>query len=216
MLRASLCACMAGSWATACRRDAPAGSPPPVAVETAMRPASASASASAMTSGAAPSAAGLEPPAAAGEFVDAARVLPRGPVGEWRQSGAVLRSNAANLAQLIDGAAVSYEQYGVRFYAKTEYRKPGTHLVALVEVYSFESALGAFGRYSLNLTDGRDPSTLRTQAIAAGAGGYQGTTQLTFWKGTYLVQVSVSDDSDEPDENAMNAAAREAPRRLTP
>src|SRR5262245_8006788 len=68
-------------------------------------------------SGSPPPAAALDPPAAAAEFRDAAQVLPQGAVGGWRQSGAVIRSTAANLAQIIDGAAELYARYGVRNYA---------------------------------------------------------------------------------------------------
>lgn len=159
---------------------------------------------------ASPPAAGIEPPAAASEFRDAAQVLPQGEVAGWRQSGQVIRSTAANLSQLIDGAAALFEQYGVRHYAKTEYRRAGTTLVATAEVYEFAAPLGAFGRYTRMLADGRDPATMQPQGIQRGGGGYQGTTQVTFWKGRYLVQVSIGDESEEPNEALRDAAAREA------
>src|SRR5262245_42881807 len=66
----------------------------------------------------------IDPPAAAAEFRDAAQWLPQGePAPGWRQSGAVIRSRAADLFQIIDGEAPSYEQYGLHNFAKTDYRR---------------------------------------------------------------------------------------------
>ncbi|MDP3278292.1 MAG: hypothetical protein Q8Q09_24100 [Deltaproteobacteria bacterium] len=151
----------------------------------------------------------LAPGADAAEFRDAARVLPRVAVGSFRQTGPVLRSTAANLFQFIDGDAVSYQAYGVRQYAKTDYRKPNTSLVVTVSAYEFADALGAWGRYSQNLSTGRDPASLEPQAVRFGAAGFQGRTQLVFVKETFLIQVDISDESEESDENALFAAARE-------
>ncbi len=70
--------------------------------------------------------------------------------------------------------------------------------------------LGAFGQYSMILSDGRDPLSLQQSAVALGGGGFLGATQLVFWKGRYLVQVNLTDEGDDADEAAMRAAAREA------
>ncbi|MEI8254748.1 MAG: DUF6599 family protein [Deltaproteobacteria bacterium] len=156
----------------------------------------------------------VDPPATPAEFREAARYLPQGRVGDWVQSGSVTRSTAANLFQVIDGAAVAYERYGVRSFARTDYRRPGTTLVATVEVYEFAAPIGAFGRYSMMLSDGRDPASLQLQGVQRGGGGYQGTTQTTFWKGSVLAQISVTDTSDEPSEQAIATAAREVLPRL--
>lgn len=156
----------------------------------------------------------IDPPAPASEFRDAAQWLPQGEIDGWRQSGAVVRSTAANLYQIIDGAAASFEQYGVRNFAKTDYRRPGSSLVTTVEIYEFATPLGAFGRYSLMVTGGRDPSTLQSQGVRLGGGGYQGTTQLVFWKGRHFVQISMADESEEPNETALVTAARDALPRL--
>lgn len=191
----------------ACKRQpAESASPPPPVARTA-----GDASQARGEPGAPPPAAGeLDPPAPASEFRETAQWLPQGEVAGWQQSGAVVRSNVANLSQIIDGAAPSYEQYGVRNYAKTDYRQPGSSRVITIELYEFGTPLGAFGRYSLMLANGRDPGTLQPQGVSLGGGGYQGTTQLTFWKGRHLAQISVADESDEPNESALAAAAREA------
>jgi hypothetical protein len=152
----------------------------------------------------------LAPPAAAAEFRAAGRVLPRGEVAGFRQSGPVIHSTAQNLFQQIDGDAVSYQNYGVREYAKTDYRKPGTKLVATISIYEFESPLGAFGRFSMHLASGRDPASLESQAVSIGAAGFQGRTQLVFVKSTFLVQVDLADENEEADEAQLFAAAREA------
>ena len=191
-------------------RSRETGSTPPPSPRNEHPPVPATADAHAAGDAATAGADNFEPSAAAAEFREAARMLPQGRVGEWVQSGAVTRSTAANLFQIIDGAAVSYERYGVRQYAKTDYRKPGTTLVATIEVYEFANPLGAFGRYSLMVSDGRDPGSLQPQSVNIGAGGYQGTTQITFWKGSSLVQISISDTSDEPNEAALASTARTA------
>jgi hypothetical protein len=192
----------------ACKRTPPESTPPPSRQpEPGSNTTRPSADASAVSTP--PSTEALAPPAEDGEFREAGRVLPRGAVGPLRQSGRVLRSNAQNLFQQIDGDAVSYQNYGVREYAKTDYRKPGTKLVATVSIYEFESPLGAFGRYSMHVSASRDPATLEPQAISIGAAGFQGRTQLVLVKGAFLVQIDVADESEDIDENALFTAARE-------
>jgi hypothetical protein len=187
----------------ACKRTPPESAPPP------SRPLTPAHASEAGAGGLAPPAEVLAAPAEDGEFRDAGRVLPRGSVGALRQSGRVLRSNAQNLFQQIDGDAVSYQNYGVREYAKTDYRKPGTRLVATVSIYEFESALGAFGRYTMHLSASRDPATLAEQAVSIGAAGFQGRTQLVLVKGAFLVQIDLADESEDIDESALFASARE-------
>lgn len=115
-----------------------------------------------------------------------------------------------DLFQLIDGAGEKYLSYGFRELARTDYRKTGTELVITAEVYDMGSPLGAFGQYSMLLSDGRDPATLESQAVQQGGGGFLGTSQLVFWKGQHLVQINLVDDSGERDENGLRAVAREA------
>lgn len=128
----------------------------------------------------------------------------------WTQSGAVRLIRGQDLFQLIDGAGEKYLSYGFRELARTDYRKAGTELVITAEVYDMGSPLGAFGQYSMLLSDGRDPSTLESQAVQQGGGGFLGTSQLVFWKGQHLVQINLVDDSGERDENGLRAVAREA------
>ena len=128
----------------------------------------------------------------------------------WTQSGAVRLIRGQDLFQLIDGAGEKYLSYGFRELARTDYRKAGTELVITAEVYDMGSALGAFGQYSMLLSDGRDPATLEQQAVQQGGGGFLGTSQLVFWKGQHLVQINLVDDSGERDEAALRAIAREA------
>lgn len=127
----------------------------------------------------------------------------------WTQSGAVRLASASELFQIMDGAAEKYVSYGVRQFARTEYRKAGTQLVVSAEVYDMGSVLGAFGQYSMLLSDSRDPASMQTNAVAQGGGGFLGTSQLVFWRGQYLVQLNLADESEEPDEAALAGSARE-------
>lgn len=215
---AALLALTAIAPATAsCKRQPSESTPPPPPATRPTAPAAgADGSAGAPGSTPPPAAGALDPPAPAAEFREAAQWLPQGEVVPgWRQSGAVTRSVAANLFQIMDGEAPSYEQYGLRNFAKADYRRAeNPHQVATINVFEFAEPLGAFGRYSLMVSSGRDPATLQPQGVTVGGGGYQGSSQLNFWKGRHLVQISVTDDSDEPNEQAVNAVAREVLPRL--
>jgi hypothetical protein len=183
----------------ACKREpAPARTPPP--------PPPPAASADAASAPGSPEAA-----APASAFREAARFLPQGAaVTGWRQSGAVRLVDAQHLYELIDGAAEKYVSYGFRQLARTDYRPAQGSSVVTVEIYDMAADLGAFGQYSMILSDGRDPLSLQPSAVALGGGGFLGATQLVFWKGRYLVQVNLTDEGDDADEAAMRAAAREA------
>ncbi|MFO0625469.1 MAG: DUF6599 family protein [Polyangiales bacterium] len=183
----------------ACKREpAPARTPPP-----APPPAAADVAASAPAPG--------EAAAPVSAFRETARFLPQGTaVTGWRQSGAVRLVDAQHLYELIDGAAEKYVSYGFRQLARTDYRAAQGSSVVTVEIYDMAADLGAFGQYSMILSDGRDPLTLQSSAVALGGGGFLGATQLVFWKGRYLVQVNLTDEGDDADEAAMRAAAREA------
>jgi hypothetical protein len=63
--------------------------------------------------------------------------------------------NGQELFQLIDGAGEKYISYGFRQLARTDYRKTGTEFVVTAEVYDMGSPLGAFGQYSMLLSDSR-------------------------------------------------------------
>lgn len=153
----------------------------------------------------------VDPPAPAADFREAGQYLPQGaPVPSWSQSGAVRIVNGQDLFQLIDGAGEKYMAYGFRQLARTDYRKAGTQFAVTAEVYDMGSALGAFGQYSMLLSDGRDPATLEPQATPHGGGGFLGTSQLVFWKGRHLVQLNLTNENDDGDESALRAVAREA------
>lgn len=212
--------------AGACKREPPAGAAPPTgsgAPVGAPAPAQGGAAqggaagatgtvAGAAGGGTAPPSASVEPAAPAENFRQTAQYLPQGAaMGAWTQSGAVrLFTGGTELFQAIDGAGEKYMAYGFRQMARTDYRRPGSELVVTAEVYDMGSALGAFGQYSMLLSDGRDPSTLESQAQNVGGGGFLGTSQLVFWRGKYLVQLNLADDAGEQEEAALRTAAREA------
>ena len=127
----------------------------------------------------------------------------------WTQSGDVQSFAGQNLFQAIDGAGEKYMPYGFRQMARTDYRKAGTQLAVTIELYDMGSTLGAFGIYSMLLSDGRDPSSMQPNAVAQGGGGFLGTGQLVFWKGQHLVQMNLSDESGDSDENALRGLARD-------
>lgn len=187
----------------ACRREAPprpgpSSSPPPTRAPT-----------PAPTPGVPPSAS-VDPPAGAESFRESGRFLPQGVAAPgWSQSGAVRLVNGQELFQVIDGAGAKYIEYGFRQMARTDYRKAGTQLVVTAEVYDMGSVLGAFGQYSLQLSDSRDPASMQPRAVAQGGGGFLGTSQLVFWRGQYFVVLNLADDSGEQDEAALATSARE-------
>ena len=191
------------AFAAACRRD-PAPRPPPAAPTSPPTRTTLAA-----TRPGAPPTASVDPPAAAESFREAARYLPQNEaVPGWMQSGVVRLVNGRELFQVIDGAGEKYLGYGFRQLARTDYRNAGTELVVTVEVYDMGSALGAFGQYSMLLSESRDPASMQSRAVAQGGGGFLGTSQLVFWKGQYLIQLNLADDSGEQDENALAAVAR--------
>ncbi|MDO9017067.1 MAG: hypothetical protein Q8S73_42075 [Deltaproteobacteria bacterium] len=190
--------------AAACRRDPPARRAAPPSAP------SAGASPTARAPSGAPPAASVDPPAGPEAFRETSRFLPQGvAVPGWTQSGAVRLASASELFQIMDGAAEKYVGYGVRQFARTEYRKTGSQLVVSAEVYDMGSVLGAFGQYSMLLSDSRDPASMQANAVAQGGGGFLGTSQLVFWRGQYLVQLNLADESEEPDESALAGSARD-------
>ncbi len=187
----------------ACRREAPPHPPAPPSAPPARAPTPAP------TPGV-PPAASVDPPAGAEAFRESGRFLPQGVAAPgWSQSGAVRLVNGQELFQVIDGAGAKYIEYGFRQMARTDYRKAGTQLVVTAEVYDMGSALGAFGQYSLQLSDSRDPASMQPRAVAHGGGGFLGTSQLVFWRGQYFVVLNLADDSGEQDEAALATTARE-------
>jgi hypothetical protein len=191
----------------ACRRD-PA--PQPQAPRPLPQSTPAPATGGSTTRAVAPTPA-FDPPAAASAFREAGQYLPQGaPAPSWSQSGSVRIVNGQDLFQLIDGAGEKYMAYGFRQMARTDYRKEGTQFVTTAEIYDMGSVLGAYGQYSMLLSDGRDPATLEAQGTRHGGGGFLGTSQLVFWKGQHLVQINLTNENDDGDESALRAAAREA------
>ncbi len=153
----------------------------------------------------------FDPPAAASAFREAGQHLPQGaPAPSWSQSGSVRIVNGQDLFQLIDGAGEKYMAYGFRQLARTDYRKAGTQFAVTAEIYDMGSVLGAYGQYSMLLSDGRDPASLESQATNHGGGGFLGTSQLVFWKGQHLVQLNLTNENDDGDEASLRAVAREA------
>lgn len=184
-----------------CRREAP---PPPRAT-----PAAPSTAPSSPAGNPPPSAAALPPPAPNAAFREAAQFLPQGTVtGAWIQSGDIELVNGQQLFQKIDGAAEKYLAYGFRQLARADYRTPGTELAVTAEIYDMGSDLGAFGQYSMLLTDSRDPVSMQPRAVTFGGGGFLGTSQMVFWKGQHLVQLNLTDDSGALDEAALATQAR--------
>ena len=190
--------------ATTCRRDPAPRSPlPPPAIPRAM------ATEATLRPGA-PPAASVDPPTAAESFRETGRFFPQnGELRGWPQSGAVRLVNGRELFQVIDGAGEKYLGYGFRQLARTDYRKAGTQLVVTAEVYDMGTTLGAFGQYSMLLSDSRDTASMQSQSVSHGGGGFLGTSQLVFWKGQFLVQLNLADDSGEQDEAALATTARE-------
>lgn len=105
---------------------------------------------------------------------------------------------------------MSYQNYGVRDYAKTDYRKPGTKLVATVSIYEFGLGAGRVRSLHDALASGRDPATLEPQAARIGAGGFRGTNAAECSsKRRFSLQIDLADENEDVNEAALFAAARE-------
>lgn len=185
----------------ACRKDPPARPPPsPPPPRTATPD----------PGPGAPPAASVAPAAPASAFRESARFLPQGAAAPgWTQSGDVHLFSGQELFQAIDGAGAKYVEYGFRQMARADYRKVGTQLAVTAEVYDMGSVLGAYGMYTSQLSDSRDPASMRARAVTHGGGGFLGTSQLVFWRGQHFVLLNLADDSGEQDENALATTARE-------
>src|SRR6266545_3027687 len=88
-----------------CKRRTTEATPPPIPASPSVR--AQEAGGPSELGSAPPSMTAIEPPASDTEFREAAHWLPRGDVAGWQQSGAVTRSSAANLFQIMDGEAPS-------------------------------------------------------------------------------------------------------------
>jgi len=109
----------------------------------------------------------------------------------WKPEAQPTRLDAANLYKIIDGEAEIFLQYNVQFGLFGNYTpKNGSSLAIDVECYKMDTHLNAFGIYSVSHSSQGKPAGL-------GSEGVIGSTQLTFFKNTWFVRMTVSKASDE-------------------
>lgn len=86
-----------------------------------------------------------------------------------------------NLFDYMDGQAEMFLDYGFILLLTREYQS-GDGSPVTVEIYRMESPTQAFGIYAAERTP-------EDRSAEVGAGGYQGTNVLGFWKGPYYIKI---------------------------
>jgi hypothetical protein len=132
-------------------------------------------------------------------------------VGGWKALGAAERFNRETIFSYMNGAAEVYLMHGFRVLQVRRYAKPDGPQV-VIEVFDMGSPEGAYGAFSHS-------GDLEGQEVAVGQGGHYLSGLLSFWKGRYLVCLSVRDGAPVPLQEirpiaaAVAAAIRSAGRR---
>ena len=120
-------------------------------------------------------------------------------VGAWKLSDGPRYFGPDNLYDLINGGSEVYIAYGLKEMAVAEFRAADTPNAAVtVEVYDLGSPLNAFGRFSKFLDGKTDPASAAEGVPGAVAGrGMLGSGSASFWKGGFLVNLTLLDESPD-------------------
>ena len=118
-------------------------------------------------------------------------------VGEWSIKGAPRYFGPDNLYDLINGGAEVYTAYGLKKMVTADYTSEKTKEVTITaEIYDMGSALGAFGRFSKFLENKAEPATAgEGLPVTIKAQGLFGGANASFWKGSYLVNLTLLEES---------------------
>ncbi len=158
------------------------------------------------------------PKPGAGKTADAPQKMEfRGPgtlvpktVEGWAISSAPRYFGPANLFDLINGGAEIYVEYGLKEMVTVDYRDKSTAGVTItLEVYDQGTPLGAFGRVARFLAGRLDPSDAgKGLSPELAERGIFGSGDLIFWKGQYLVHLTLLDESPTATPESINAAGQ--------
>jgi len=102
-----------------------------------------------------------------------------------------------DLWEYINGGAELYHKYGFIEVATADYQKGETEMV--VDIYRFDSAVNAYGLYSMMRPD-------ETDLARYGVEGFISPAKIEFVKGDLLVRVIGFDESDETGLALINLA----------
>jgi hypothetical protein len=130
------------------------------------------------------------------------KFLPTDPVDGMVVVAVVRYYGKDNLSELIDGEAESYVSYGVKELATTEYAPDGgTDPDARVtaHIYDMGTPLMAFGRYAEHKND-----EYRYEKL--GTDGFAGGSNVIFYKGQYLVELSAGTAAPDMEKKLLSLA----------
>jgi hypothetical protein len=146
---------------------------------------------------------------------DASKMVFEGPgemldteVGDWKIVPGPRYFGPDNLYDLINGGAEIYVGFGLKKMVTADYRSASKDSLSVtVEIYDMGSAKGAFGRMARFLSGRADPSNagdglpagLETKGIMSG-------TDIIYFKGSYLVHLTLLDESPTATMETMSKA----------
>jgi hypothetical protein len=130
----------------------------------------------------------------------------------WSLSGAPRYFGPDNLYDLINGGAEVYTEYGLKKMVTADYTSAEQQGITItIEIYDMGSSLGAFGRLSRFLEGKADPKgagdglpdTIAQHGLFSGS-------NASFWKGPYLVNLTLLDESPTATMESIKAAGAKA------
>jgi hypothetical protein len=134
---------------------------------------------------------------------EASSYLPK-KIDALAQSGEIRVYRGDSLWAYIDGGAEVYYPYGFIEVATGDYKSEATELV--IDIYRFETPLGAFGLYSMF-------RSADSKATELGVDGSITPGQVSLVKGVWVVRLTGFDDG-EATMRALQVSAREISRLL--
>lgn len=154
-------------------------------------------------------------PVPASSQKDGAKMVFEGPgeklsteVGDWKIVPGPRYFGPENLYDLINGGAEIYVDFGLKKMVTADYRSAAKEgLSVTAEVYDMGSVKGAFGRMARFLSGRADPANAG-DGLPAGleAKGIISGTDIIYFKGSYLVHLTLLDESPTATMESMTKA----------
>jgi hypothetical protein len=130
--------------------------------------------------------------------------------GPWSIDSAPRYFGPDNLFDLINGGAEIYAEYGLVKMVTADYKGEGQPSQTItVEIYDMGSPRGAFGR-TARFLDGLADPTFAGNGLPVGLAdqGILGDGDAIFWKGKYLVHLTLLDENPAADPAAIAAEGK--------
>lgn len=131
------------------------------------------------------------------------------PQGEVRAYGAEAKYTLDEVCTTaFDGGCELYKNNQVKRVVSLHYiDDAGTGRTAEVILSKFADVHGAYSLFTSRIVSGADPLDPSTaKPIAVAAVGAMGTGRAYVWKGTYLAELTYSNDTEKPDDLAKSSA----------